>query len=356
MVGKANLTLSTANVTKTYNGTLAALGTAAVTGGTLFGTDTVSGGTFAFTNANAGSGNKTVTASAETLSDGNGGGNYNITYANNTTSTITPASLTVDTSNVTKTYDGALSTLGTATVLTGTLYHNASNGNLLDNLSGGTFAFTDPNVGIGNKTVTTSGVTVNDGNSGGNYTVTYVNNTTSTINAAGLTITALGATKTLMARAYSGGNGVTYAGFVTGQSASSLGGTLAYGGTSQGARNAGSYLITPTGLTDIDYAISFVSGNLVVGRGEPHAIDRQCDQNLQRHARCPRHGRGHRGHTLRHRHGERRAPFAFRNANAGSGNIDGHGQRGDPERRQRRRQLQRHLCQQHQPAPSLRPA
>ena len=151
VVGKANLTLSTANVTKTYNGTLAALGTAAVTGGTLFGTDTVSGGTFAFTNANAGSGNKTVTASAETLSDGNGGGNYNVTYVNNTTSTITPASLTVDTSNVTKTYDGALTANGTATVLSGTLFQNASNGNLLDYLSGGSFAFTKANAGSGNK-------------------------------------------------------------------------------------------------------------------------------------------------------------------------------------------------------------
>ena len=214
-----------------------------------------------------------MTAGGVTVNDGNGGGNYTITYVNNTTSTITPASLTVDTSDVTKTYDGTLSALGTATVLTGTLYHNASNGNLLDNLSGGTFAFTDPNIGSGNKTVTTSGVAVNDGNSGGNYIVTNANNTTSTINAAGLTITANGAAKTYNGAAtYSGGNGGPPTPASShGQSASSLGGTLAYGGTSQGARNVGNYLITPTGLTDGDYAISFVERQLGGRQGEPHA-------------------------------------------------------------------------------------
>ena len=65
--------------------------------------------------------------------------------------------------------------------------------------------------------MTTSGVTVHDGNSGANYAVSYVNNATSTISAAGLTITANGAAKTYDGTTYSGGNGVTYAGFVTGR-------------------------------------------------------------------------------------------------------------------------------------------
>jgi filamentous hemagglutinin family protein len=187
VVSRANLALTTSNVTKTYNGTLAALGTAMATAGTsLFGSDTVSGGTFAFTNANAGSGNKTVTVSGATVNDTNGGGNYNVSYVNNTTSSITPAGLTVDTSNVTKTYNGTLAANGTAAAVSGTLFHNASNGGTLDSLSGGIFAFTDASAGVSNKTVTTSGVTVSDGNSGGNYTVTYANNTTSTINQAPL--------------------------------------------------------------------------------------------------------------------------------------------------------------------------
>ena len=50
-------------------------------------------------------------------------------------------------------------------------------------ISGGTFAYTDPSVGQGNKTVTTAAVALSDGNSGGNYLVSYVNNTTSSITA-----------------------------------------------------------------------------------------------------------------------------------------------------------------------------
>ena len=77
-----------------------------------------------------------------------------------------------------------------------------------------------------------------------------------TITAAPLTITANPFTKTFDAVAYSGGNGVTYSGFVGGEGTAVLGGTLGYGGTSQGAVNAGTYSITPQGLTSNNYAIS----------------------------------------------------------------------------------------------------
>ena len=169
-IGKANLTLTTSNVTKTYDGALNASGTAEAVGGTqLFGTDSLSGGAFAFTNANAGSGDKTVGVGGVTVNDGNGGANYQIIYVNNTSSTINPASLTVGTSNVTKTYNGTLTANGTLAVVSGTLYRNVSNGSAQDSLSGGTFAFTNANAGSGDKGVSTSGVTVADGNGGGNY-------------------------------------------------------------------------------------------------------------------------------------------------------------------------------------------
>ena len=67
---------------------ISASGAAIVTSGQLFGSDSLSGGTFAYSNANAGSGNKTVTVGGVTVSDGNGGSDYAVTYANNTTSTI----------------------------------------------------------------------------------------------------------------------------------------------------------------------------------------------------------------------------------------------------------------------------
>jgi len=341
-INRANVTLSTSDVTKTYDGTTSATGAVVVTSGTVFAGDSISGGSFAFTDKNAGTGNKTVTTAGVTVGDGVNNANYNVSYADNTTSTINRANLTLTTNNVTKTYDGTLAASGTAAVAGGTVFSG-------DTISGGTFAFTDKNAGTGNKTVTTAGVTVADGNGGNNYNVTYVDNTTSTINKADLTVTATGVNKvydgstvaavvygdnrvagdvvgvtgtanfadknagsgktvgvnnialggtdagnynllntststtanitpkalTVTANgdsklydgsAYSGGNGVSYNGFVAGDSASDIGGTLAYGGSSQGAVAAGNYVIAPGGLSSIsgNYALGFSSGALSI--------------------------------------------------------------------------------------------
>jgi hypothetical protein len=160
------------NDSRAYNGTVASL-LAPTVSGTLY--DAV--GTAAsqvFDNKNAGTG-KTLTASGMVMNDGNGGANYAISYVPDTTGSISQANLTLSTANVSKTYDGGLSAAGHAVVNAGTLFAG-------DTLTGGSFAFTDKNVGSGNKTVTTSGVTMNDGNSGANYVVNYANNTASTIN------------------------------------------------------------------------------------------------------------------------------------------------------------------------------
>ncbi|WP_175541705.1 YDG domain-containing protein [Polaromonas sp. YR568] len=341
-INQANLTLSTSNVTKTYDGTLGATGAVVVTAGTVFAGDNTSGGSFAFTDKNAGTGNKAVATSGVTVGDGVNNGNYNISYVDNTTSTINRANVTLSTSDVTKTYDSTTSAAGTAVVTSGTVFGG-------DSLTGGTFAFTDKNFGVGNKTVTTAGVTVGDGVNNANYNVSYANNTTSTINKADLTVTASGVNKvydgttaatvgygdnrlgsdvlsvtgaasfadknagagksvgvnsiavggtdagnynllnttatttatitpkalTVTAAgdsknydgvAYSGGKGVSYSGFVAGDSVSDIGGTLAYGGSSQGAVAAGNYLITPGGLNSIsgNYALGFTSGALSI--------------------------------------------------------------------------------------------
>ncbi|VUZ23164.1 Uncharacterised protein [uncultured Comamonas sp.] len=198
-IGKATLTISTGNVSKTYNGTTDVTGgVAKVTDGELFDDDTLSGGTFAYTDKNAGAGNKTVTVSGVTVADGNNGGNYDVSYASNTTSTIDKAAITVSVGDVSKTYDGTTSvTGGVATVTEGELFGD-------DALSGGTFAYTDKNAGAGNKTVTVSGVTVADGNNGGNYDVTYASNATSTIGKAALTVTGT----TVAGREYNGSQNV----------------------------------------------------------------------------------------------------------------------------------------------------
>ncbi|WP_307960801.1 beta strand repeat-containing protein [Sinorhizobium medicae] len=173
------LTVSTEAVSKVYDGTVSASGTAIVTSGALKGSDTLSGGSFAFADKHAGAG-KTVTVSDVTIDDGNSGGNYILTYADNTASEITARALTVSTKAVSKVYDGTVSASGTAIVTSGALQGS-------DTLSGGSFAFADKHAGAG-KTVTVSDVTLNDGNSGGNYILTYADNTASEITARALTV------------------------------------------------------------------------------------------------------------------------------------------------------------------------
>ena len=77
-----------------------------------------------------------------------------------------------------------------------------------------------------------------------------------------LTVTANNAATTYDKEPYSGGNGVTYSTTPNGN----LLGTVSYGGTSQGAINAGGYTITPAGLysNQQGYIISYVNGTLTV--------------------------------------------------------------------------------------------
>ncbi|WP_319238425.1 YDG domain-containing protein [uncultured Propionivibrio sp.] len=253
-INKANLTVSTSDVTKTYDGTTNATGAATVTGGTLFGSDSLSGGSFAFSDKNAGTNNKTVTVSGVSVSDGNSGGNYNVSYASNTHSTINKANLTVSTSDVTKTYDGTTNATGAATVTGGTLFGS-------DSLSGGSFAFSDKNAGTNNKTVTVSGVSVSDGNSGGNYNVSYASNTHSTINKANLTVSTSDVTKT-----YDGTTNATGAATVTGGtlfgSDSLSGGSFAFSDKNAGTNNK---TVTVSGVSVSDgnsggnYNVSYAS-------------------------------------------------------------------------------------------------
>jgi hypothetical protein len=101
--------------------------------------------------------------------------------------------------------------------------------------------------------------------------VTYVTNTVGTITQAALTVTANDDEKVGDALPYSGGNGVSFSGFVGGETSAELGGTLVYGGSAQGAINAGSYVIQASGLTAGNYDISYVNGTLVIRPGTPGA-------------------------------------------------------------------------------------
>ncbi|WP_221262226.1 YDG domain-containing protein, partial [Rhodanobacter sp. ANJX3] len=114
-------------------------------------------------------------------------------------------------------------------------------------------------INAGNYGITASGLSSN------NYTISYVDGALD-VGKAALTVTAQDASKTYDGLAYSGGNGVTYSGLVNNETSSVLGGSLVYGGTSQGAINAGNYGITASGLSSNNYAISYVDGALDVGK------------------------------------------------------------------------------------------
>ncbi len=182
------ITVTAATDSRVYNGTTASAGIPTITSGSLATGDTVTW-TQTFDTAAVGTG-KTLTA-AGTVTDGNGGLNYNVTRVANTTGVITAKNLTV--SGITaagKTYDGTTdATLDTsAAALVGVVTGDTVT---LD-ASGATGAFVDPNAGTG-KTVTVSGLTIG-GASVSNYTLTQPN-TTADITKLAASITATAATK-----------------------------------------------------------------------------------------------------------------------------------------------------------------
>jgi hypothetical protein len=79
-----------------------------------------------------------------------------------------------------------------------------------------------------------------------------------------LTVTANDHTVQYTGAGYSGGNGVTYS--PAGYDASKVFGTIAYGGSSQGATAIGTYAITPSGLwsNQSGYDISYLPGTLTI--------------------------------------------------------------------------------------------
>ena len=121
--------------------------------------------------------------------------------------------------------------------------------------------FADKNAGQG-KTVT---LTSNYGGADvGNYSITGQSATTANITPAPLRVSANDAIKYVDGRAYSGGNGVSYSGLVNGEAPTVLAGSLAFGGSSQGASSEGRYAITPHGLSSNNYNISYEDGALSI--------------------------------------------------------------------------------------------
>ncbi|HWX66580.1 MAG TPA: YDG domain-containing protein [Rhodanobacter sp.] len=182
-VNRAPLTLAAATNTKTYDGTTSAAAAPTTVG--LLGSDTVSALTEAYTNQNAGTGKTLAVNAGYTVNDGNGGNNYIVSAVVNTSGVITPAPLTLTAATNTKTYDGSVSAAAAPTI-TGLIGSDTINGLTED--------YATPNAGAGKTLAVNAGYTVNDGNSGNNYIVNTVANTTGVITARVLTVAGEAAT------------------------------------------------------------------------------------------------------------------------------------------------------------------
>ncbi len=247
------ITVTVAQITaddKIYDGTtVAALNTgSAVLIGVVPGDDVnldVSGAAGNFINKNVGNG-KTVYITGLTLT-GADAANYGI-IPPTTIADITTRPITVTAQTNTKVYDSATSSAAVPSITVGTLAGGDT--------SNFTQSYNTPNVGT-SKILTPSGA-VNDGNGGGNYLVTFENNTTGVITARPLTITADPKSKAFGDPdpffTYSITNG-SLAG------ADSLSGNL----TRVPGEAVGAYAILQGSLTaGSNYAITYVGANLTI--------------------------------------------------------------------------------------------
>jgi hypothetical protein len=244
-ITKANATVTANSDSKTYNGL-----NQSVNGFTAAGL--VNNETSAvLTDVTAGASGTNAGTYAATASGTDG--NYNLSFVNGNL-TINKANATVTANSDSKTYNGLNQSVSgftasglvnneTAAVLTGVTAAGASGTN------------------AGTYTATASGAD-------GNYNLSFVNGAL-TINKAEATVTANSDNRTYNGLAYTGGNGVAYSGFANGETVAVLGGSLAYGGTSQGAMALGSYTIIPSGLTSGNYTIGYANGQLNIVEPPP---------------------------------------------------------------------------------------
>src|SRR5206468_2239223 len=133
-----------------------------------------------------GTDNSTLEVSAYTVNDGNAGGNYTVSPHTHS-GTITRAGLDISAVGDTKVYDGTTSSAGVPAV---------SGLQPGDTVTGKVQVFQSKNVlGTDNSTLEVSAYTVNDGNAGGNYTVSPHTHS-GTITARPITVTAAAKSRT----------------------------------------------------------------------------------------------------------------------------------------------------------------
>ncbi|HZV61579.1 MAG TPA: autotransporter-associated beta strand repeat-containing protein [Methylophilaceae bacterium] len=191
------------------------------------------------------------------------------------TGSITPRSVTASINAVGKIYDGLTSTSSTLSAPTGFAGNDSASG-----VSGLQLAFDNPNAGMrnvvanGTGTLTGfSGAVRGDGSGIGvgnevaglasDYAFVAPAPAAATITPAALTVVANNDAKIVTQTDTPGYNGVSFSGFVNGESATNLGGTLTITRTNGGVEAAGDYngVLMPSGYTSGNYTITYQAGN-----------------------------------------------------------------------------------------------
>jgi hypothetical protein len=236
----APLTITAATDNRVYNGTASSSGAPTVTSGQVFAGDT---GNFAqaFASKNALGTNGSTLVASGSVSDGNGGNNYAVSFQT-ALGTITAAPLTITAAANTKTYDGTTSTTATPTAsgLVGS-----------DSVTGMTQAYANTNAGTG-KTINVTAYTVNDGNGGANYSVQAIGSLAGVIDPATLTYIAAPVSRSAGTPnpAFSG----TVTGFVGGETlATATTGTMLFTSPADAGSAAGNYAINGSRLAAANY-------------------------------------------------------------------------------------------------------
>ena len=258
---------------KVYDGTT--LAKATLQDNRIAGDALVTSAVASFDDKNAGAG-KRVTVSGIAVA-GADAGNYSYKPQVTTTSAgITPRAIDITATAADKYYDGATQT-------SAALADNRLAGDAVT-ASYQRADFADKNGGQ-QKTVIVSGIALG-GPDAPNYKANASTTARASIRPIPLTITANPATKLADGVPYQGGNGVSYAGFLPGETAAVLDGRLRYGGDAQRAFRAGEYRITPGGLASVNYASTFVDGTLTIQPLPPDAG--QIASYIEPSARAPR--------------------------------------------------------------------
>jgi autotransporter-associated beta strand protein len=263
-IAKATLTLS-GNLTYTGSRTISAV---SLTGAGVNGESFTASGSADLASKNVQINQQLANVNGLTLTPNGGASltNYLALTVENTSISVSQAPVTLTAPTINKVYDGGY-TYDMTSIDLANMSRQLVGG---DSVTAAVVVFTgnNPNAGS-NKAVNLNNVTISDGNSGANYSVTLANSLTSRIAAAPLTVTASDSAKFVTRDDPINFNGVVYTGFVNGETASAaLGGTLGVARTNASTNTAGSFngVLVPSGLTanNGNYAVTYALGSFTI--------------------------------------------------------------------------------------------